>query len=79
MVGHSKLYAHHQYIIGGEIAAVVGLDVLDDSSLQKPAYLPAVNRIAGQPVKLPADYALRFALFNPRQHIGKYRSARNLS
>ncbi|MFA5249482.1 MAG: hypothetical protein WC397_03005 [Candidatus Paceibacterota bacterium] len=52
--------------------------MLDFAALQHPADLPAVNRVAGEAVKFPADHALRFAFLNARKHIGEDRTARNL-
>ena len=36
---------------------------------------PAVHRIAGQPVELPAEDALRLAGFYPPHHVVEYRAA----
>ncbi|MFA5643097.1 MAG: hypothetical protein WC949_00840 [Candidatus Paceibacterota bacterium] len=52
--------------------------MLDFTALQHPADLSAVNWVAGEAVKFPADYALRFASLNARKHIGKDWTARNL-
>src|SRR3989338_4327985 len=56
------------------MASIVGLNMCDNSLLQKPLNLSAVHRITSQAVNLPTNNALCFARLYASEHIVKDRA-----
>ncbi|MEK7604278.1 MAG: hypothetical protein AAB442_00540 [Patescibacteria group bacterium] len=78
LIRHTELHRHHQHIVVWEVRAVVRLNMANHTLLQEPLNLPAVYRITREPVNLPTDNALRFALLYSRHHIAENRATRHL-
>ncbi len=78
LVRHPELEAHEDDVVGRVVAPVGGADVRNDALLQEPLDAGGVNRVPGEAVELPAEDALRPALFYAVEHVIEHGAPRRL-
>ena len=71
LIGHAQFHGHHEHIVGGEVPALMGLDVLEDVLLEHPADVSAIHWIARESIQFPAQDAVGFAAVDASKQVAE--------